>query len=234
MSSRKSIWFHLGHALERTRPSAPAASKAVEGLAERRRVPLERPKPEAGRKTSRTAAEGDRPPLPTTDELMAAGVALVVDRVLGSWGKGREPGISGLLRAAGAGATAALLVDLVRPLLQGDPRLPTLDRDTAQRLIAGAGQGLVYGALIEPRLPGHALVKGALYGSVEYAADPMGGLPGLLGSRTPVRSLPVLGDVLDGLDRHDRAYLEHLAFGIALALLYEPSSSSNGIRPEGE
>ena len=40
--------------------------------------------------------------------------------------------------------------------------------------------------------------------------------------------------LVDGVDAHDRAYLEHLIFGIALALIYESRPSSNGIRFDEE
>lgn len=220
MSPRQSIWFRLGHALERARPGGAAAGKTVAGLAERRteRAPSKR--------KDATRA------LPSTDELIDAGIAVAVDGLLGAWGRRRRPGFSGLVRAGAAGAGAALLVDLLRPLLRGNAELPVIDRQTADHLIAGVGQGLVYGAVVEPRVPGPALVKGALYGSVEYAADPVGGLSHLLGSHTPQGRLPVVGEILEGVDGHDRAYLEHVVFGIALALLYELSRSSNGILPD--
>ena len=224
MAPRKSIWFHIGSAYERARQGAPAARTAVAGLADRR---VDRPKAGDAEKPS-----ASRPPLPATDDLMAAGVAMIVDRALGGWGKRKEPGFAGLIRAGAAGAAAALLVDLVRPLLHADADLPVLDRETADRLLAGVGQGLVYGAIVEPRMPGPALVKGALFGSVEYAAEPLGGLTGLLGPHTPQGRLPVIGDVVASLDPLDRVYLEHLIFGIALALLYESKPSSNGIRPD--
>lgn len=165
---------------------------------------------------------------------MAAGVTLVVDRALAAWSGRSAPGFVRLLRAAAAGAAAALLVDLVRPLLHDDDGLPELDRDTVGHLLAGIGEGLVYGGVVEPRVPGPALLKGALYGSVEYAVHPLGGLSGILGSHAPQRKVPFLGAVFDELDGSDRAYLEHLVFGIALALLYESSSSSNGIRPDDD
>jgi hypothetical protein len=173
-----------------------------------------------------------RPALPSADDLMATGVAMIVDRALGGWGKRREPGLSGLLRAAAAGAAAALLVDLVRPIIHADADLPLLDHDTAGRLLSGVAQGLVYGSIVEPRVPGPALVKGALFGSAEYAAEPIGGLSGLLGPHTPQGRLPVIGEVVANLDPLDRVYLEHLVFGIALALIYESKPSSSGIRPD--
>ncbi len=226
MASHDSIWFRLGHAIERARTGAPGAGKAVVGLSHLWA------KREPGRSVERS--EGPRSALPSADDLMTAGVALIVDRVLGGWGRRVDPSFSKLVRAGAAGAAAALVVDLVRPLLQGNPELPVLDRRTVDRLIAGIGQGLVYGAVVEPRLPGPALVKGALFGSVEYAADPIGGLSGLLGSHTPQNRLPVIGDLLEELDSHDRAYLEHVVFGIALAVIYESNPSNNGIRPEEE
>lgn len=220
MSSDKSIWFRLGHALERARHSAPSAHGSLEGLSER-----------AGADHG-TAVRA--PKVPSSDELMAAGVALVVDRVLGGWGKRSSPGLTALLRAAVAGVAAALLAELVRPLLRDEGGLPGLDRDTAGHLLAGLGQGLVYGGVVEPRVPGPALLKGAVYGSVEYAVHPFGGLSGILGRHAPQRRVPFVGAVFDDLDGSDRAYLEHLVFGIALALIYESSASSNGMRPDDE
>lgn len=175
-----------------------------------------------------------RQPIPSADELMSAGVAVVVDRVLAGWSGRKAPSFSKLLRAAAAGATAAVLVDLLRPLLAEEGAFPGLDRETADRVLAGVGQGLVYGSIVEPRVPGPALIKGALYGSAEYATEPVGGLHGLLGAHVPQNRLPIVGDVFDVVAPHDRAFLEHLVFGITLALLYESSSSSNGIRPEEE
>lgn len=216
MSSKKNIWYHLGHALERSR-HVPARDGTLSGLAERVRKRDEAP-------VIRDDSEGS-----PADELIGAGVAVVVDRLLTSWTGRRSPGFSRLLRAGAAGATAAVLVDLLRPLLSGE-RMPDFDHEMTERILSGVGQGLVYGAIVEPRLPGPSLLKGAVYGSVEYAADPIGGLTGLLGSHAPQGRLPFVGDMLEGAEAHERAYLEHLVFGIALAILYESSPSSSGIR----
>lgn len=225
MAPKRSIWFHLGHAFEKARLGAPP-TRSVTGLAGRGRSERGAARRDHGTVEARAA-------IPSADDLMAAGVAMLVDRALAGWGKRSEPGFTRLARAGMAGAAAALVVDLVRPLLNGRAEMPVIDRETASRLVAGVGQGLVYASIVEPRVPGPAAIKGALYGSAEYAMDPMGGLAGLLGSHTPHGRLPVIGAVVDGLDRHDRAYLEHVVFGIALALIYESSVSSNGIRPEG-
>jgi len=222
MAGKNSIWYHIGHALERARHTEPAR-RAVPGLAERKRTP------------DRAAKRSDDAlAIPAADELMAAGAAVVVDRVLATWSGRKAPGLTRLIRAGAAGAAAALLVDLVRPLVTGARGRRILDEGTIDRMLAGAGQGLVYGSIVEPRLPGHAIVKGAAYGSAEYWADPVGGLSGLLGGHAPQRHLPVIGDIMESLEDHERAYLEHLVFGIALALLYESRSSSNGILPDDE
>lgn len=220
MASEKNVWYRIGHALERARHAAPSPKDVVP--------------------TTSEDEDGDdgkvvpRPEIPSSDELIAAGVALLVDRTLDGWGRSSEPGIGGLVRAAAAGAVAALLADLVRPLLRDDAALPGVDRETAGRMLAGLSEGLIYGGVVEPRVPGPALFKGALFGSVAYAVHPFGGLSTLLGSHTPQRKIPFLGHLLDDLDEDDRAYLEHLVFGIALALIYESSPSSKGIRPDDE
>lgn len=219
MASDKSIWYQLGHALERARQTAPAPRDVV--------TTGDDDEPDE-------ALQIPRPDIPSSEDLMTAGIALVVDKALEGWTGRRQPGLTLLLRAAAAGAAAALLTDLVRPLLRADAELPGMDPDTAGRILAGLGQGLVYGGIVEPRVPGPALFKGALYGSLEYAVHPMGGLTGVLGPHTPQRKIPFVGDLLDGLDGADRAYLEHLVFGIALALIYESSPSSSGMRPDDE
>ncbi len=225
MASDESIWYRIGHAVERARQSAPPRQPGSS-----RRADAADP---SGGDGSRGAL-ARRPHVPSSDELMSAGIALVVDKALGGRGRRSSPGVTGLLRAAAAGAVAALLADLVRPLLRDDADLPGIDRDTAEHMLAGLGQGLIYGGVVEPRVPGPALVKGALFGSLEYAVHPLGGLSGLLGPHTPQRRIPFFGDILSDLGGEDRAYLEHLVFGIALALIYESSPSSNGIRSDEE
>ena len=224
MASKDNIWFQIGHAIERARHGVPAKSTSVASLRDRL----------AEREDQRTTKRRAQPPIPTPDDLMAAGIGMLVDRVLGSWGRRQDPGFTRLLKAAASGVAAALIVDLVRPLLQGDTRLPVLDRQTADRMIAGAGQGLVYGAVVEPRVPGPPVAKGVLFGSVEYLADPLGGVGELLGRHAPQNRLPVVGDVLNRLEDHEQQWLEHVAFGIALAVIYGSSDSSKGIVGDDE
>lgn len=219
MPPKQSLWFRLGYALERAREGPPAAGRSLRGLAEQQTKPLK--------------AEGESgpgPAWPSIDSIVASGASAAVAKVLNGWKPQRKASTLRLLRAGAAGAAAALLVDMLRPLIRGEPGVGPLDKEAVDRLIAGIGQGLVYGAVVEPRIPGPTLVKGALYGTAEYAVDPVGGLSRLLGPHAPQHRLPVIGHLLEDLDPHDRAYAEHMVFGVALALLYGSSPSSNGIR----
>ena len=224
MASEQSLWCRIGYALERAKHPAPAASKLT-GLAERARRPEARRGDEAGEEQSAGLSK---------DDLLTAGLVLAAGKLLDAWRPRHGARLSTLLRSAVAGAGAALLLDLVRPLLAGRPSVGALDAKTGERLLAGAGQGLLYGSVVAPRLPGPALLKGALFGSAEFAADPAGGLSHVLGTHAPYRRLPVLRSLFDDLDEHERTYLEHLTFGIALALLYGPDPSGNGVPVEDD
>ena len=158
---------------------------------------------------------------------------MVADRVLQNWEQRTEPDFKKLLRAAVSGATASLIVDLLRPIVQGEPCVPVLDLETADRMIAGAGQGLVYGSVVEPRVPGPPIAKGVLFGAVEYLAKPLGGVSEFLGKHAPQSRLPILSQVLQKLEDHERLWIEHVAFGVALALIYQSKDSKSGILSEG-
>jgi len=217
MASQEDLWFRLGYALERARHPTPPSGKKLAGLAERA--------------SARRRDDDGRAGL-STDDLVSAGIALAAGKLLDRWRPRREARFSTLLRAALAGAGAALILDLVRPLLGG--RRSGLDAETAGRLLVGAAQGLFYGAVVEPRVPGAPILKGALFGSAEFAADPAGGLTHLIGAHAPHARLPLVGSLLEDLDTHERTYLEHVTFGIALAVLYGSSPSSNGIFAEDD
>lgn len=220
MPSDQSFWYRLGFALERARPgpAKPPAKRGGKGA--RMLESLEE------RKRRATAK-----PRPVSDDLLAAGAAAVAAKALDAWKPRGKAGPVRLLKAGLSGAGAALLVDLVRPLLRGNAEIPELTRSTVDHLLAGAAQGMLYAGIVEPRVPGPPLLKGALYGSTEYVADPAGGLTRLLGMRGPLRRIPVLAHLIEDLDPHDRVYLEHVTFGIALALLYGSSRRSSGIAP---
>ena len=215
MVSEEGFWYRVGYALERgRRPSAPREWKRLAGLAER----ASRVHP------TNNSREGF-----AVEQLVSVGIAAVAGRLLDVWLPKRKTGLKSLAWGGASGAAAALLVDAVRPFLRGEPEHPVFDRDTADRILLGLGQGLLYGALIEPRVPGPSILKGVLFGSAEYAADAVGGLGRILGAHAPQRRLPFVGRILEEIDQHDRVYLEHLAVGIALAILYGSNASSNGI-----
>jgi len=98
--------------------------------------------------------------------------------------------------------------------------MPEVDRETGARILAGVGQGLLYGAVVEPRLPGPAVVKGVTFGLAQYLAHPAGGLTHLLGAHTPQGRLPIVADLLGEVEAGDRDYVEDLVFAVALAVLY--------------
>lgn len=218
MSSDPSIWYRVGYALERARAHQPSSEEEAA------------PQSKRGRSRSAKVAE---PAWPSADDLIASGVAALAGRLLGAWRPTRKVTFSRLLRAGAAGAGAALLLDMLKPLISGRAELPVFDREMGSRLLAGAGQGLLYGSVVEPRVPGPAVVKGVVFALAEYMADPAGGLTHLLGSHTPQGRLPVVAGLLEELEPHDREYLEHLAFGVALAVLCGASPSRNGA-PEGD
>lgn len=164
---------------------------------------------------------------PTVDDVVASGVTALAARALSAWRPARRVTLGSLLRAGLAGAGAALLVDLARPLLTGRAEFPDLGKETGSRMLAGASQGLLYGAVVEPRVPGPPVLKGAVFALAEYIAHPAGGLSRVLGSQMPHRRLPGVADLLDGLEPHEQEYVEHLAFGVALAIL---SGSSPHVR----
>jgi hypothetical protein len=130
------------------------------------------------------------------------------------------PGVLGLLRAGAGGAGAALLRELLDPLIRGEGGRPQLRAVASETLLAGAARGLVYAAMIEPRLPGPHALQGVLYGSLEYAVSPWGGLDALLGERAPHRRIPLVSGLFVDYALGEDSYLDHLAFGVALALLY--------------
>lgn len=217
MPSKKSFWYRLGFALERARDVPSGGKRKLETLKKRM--------PKAPERRRSHPADW-----PSADELVASGVVALVAKTLDAWRPRKKTGAIHFLKAGVAGVGAAIVLELVRPLLRGEAQLPVLDGATVDRLLVGAGQGVLYGAVVEPRIPGPRLAKGALYGSAEYAVDAAGGLAKLLGPHAPLKRIPVVGHLLEDLDPHDRAYLEHVVFGVTLAMLYRSSPSSNGIR----
>jgi hypothetical protein len=127
------------------------------------------------------------------------------------------------------GAGAAVIVELARPLLRGERSLPELDEGTFDRVLEGIAQALAYAAVVEPRLGGPGVLRGAAYGAAEYAALPLGGLARVFGRATPQGRIPIAGRLLEGLGDADRSFLEHLAFGAVMGALYGTDDENSGI-----
>lgn len=222
MSSEDQFWHRIGYAIERAKGRPAEANSALAGLAARMGIAA----------PGKTAARRSPFPLPDTDQLLAVGLTALAGRVLAAWKPRHDTGVFDLLRAGLAGAGAALLVELARPLLTADRDLPAIDEETFNRVLAGVAQGLVYGAVVEPRLFGPGVLRGALYGTAEYAVVPLGGLAKVFGKATPQGRIPAIGRVLDHVDARERAFLEHMAFGVVIGALYGVQRDKRGIRVE--
>lgn len=227
--ARDSVWYRIGYAFESARhgiAGAAARSRRLPSPDEiRERLGSRRPDAarDAARDSAGTAPGSDRPSgAETAVEVLLAGAAgSLLIRLLNLWpGRGRS-GPLAWARGAAAGAGATLVAELLRPVLTGRGGLPVLDDELADAVLAGAGRGLVYAAVLEPRLPGPRPLRGAAYGALEYAVSPWGGLGELLGPANPVRKIPVVGPLLEEGDGDaDASLTELVAFGVALALIY--------------
>ena len=219
MASEQSFWFRVGYILER---AINPTTTVGEGFST--------PRVKSQKKTTSDAPQ-QSVKWPPQDEVLPTVLLAAASKMMEIWRPQREARLTQLVRAGASGAAAALLLDLLKPILNADHAHPLLDKATGNRMLAGVSQGLLYGTLVAPYLPGPPLLKGVLFGCAEYAAIPSGGLSQLLGSHSP-KGNPVLESFFETVDRPNRAYVEHLIFGVALALVYESSPSSNGILTE--
>ncbi len=208
MPHKKNLWYQLGHALETARTRLPAQTEN-KGF-----------KPSAkGRQPSAVEGMSLDVSHKVLDALLTVGAGSLLTRALSLWPTRKGPGLFRLFRGGAAGAAAAVLAELARPVLTGRKATAALEEDLTDILLTGAGRGLLYAALVEPRTPGPPILQGAAYGSLEYALTPWGGLGELAGSEAPQGKIPALSVLLK--DRGANEHLvEHVAFGIALALLY--------------
>ena len=205
------LWYQLGYALERARrePTGDRIRDLGRKLAAFRR---EDQGPTAPSRNGEEKTEDQ-----AADWLVATVSGGVVAAALRGWRPRAQPGVALVARATAAGAAAAVVLELGRELLRGerDWDVETL----TDRLLSGAARGLVFGAVAEPRLPGPPLLRGAAWGTAEFLLTPLGGLGRLLGRHTPYGRIPAVQTVLGGTESGDDGFVEHLVFGIALALL---------------
>ncbi len=199
MQKNEDLWYRLGYALETARARLPAVKGVV-----KERLPL--PLDDASHKL--------------LDAFLTVGAGTFLTRILSVWPGRRRPGLLGLVRAGAAGAAAAFLAEMLRPILTAEEQQGSLEEEITDILLSGAGRGLLYAAIVEPRIPGPPALRGSAYGALEYALTPWGGLEELAGKAAPQRKIPVLSVLLQGRGG-DEPFLTHLAFGILLALLYE-------------
>ena len=233
----KSIWYHVGYALESARLGARSAqgvrsAQEVRSAGKGRsagKVRSAKKGPPAGK--GRSAER--RPVSSTVDQLIATGTGMLGDRLV-SIVAGRRPGGLRLTRAAVAGAGAALALSLFRNGKNGKPGVEQSPYDPTAELLTGAARGMLYGAVLEPRLPGSPLLRGATFGVMEYMTSPFGGLDGILGASGPHRTMPIvaalLGPRVFGAGSGAGSMADHVAFGVTLGLLYGEGSARRGSR----
>ncbi len=193
--SRKAdpIWQTLGHSLD---AALDTLSGTLESLSSR------------------------RPSRPVSGALTAVSSALLAKGAK-RWAESRRPRVTRLLRGAAAGAGAAGLLLAVRILLAGrTEEYERPARELTDELLAGAGRGVIYAALLDPYLPGPPLIRGALTGTADYLTAPWGGIFSPLQNLSPAGKLPVISILLETGDAEDDPYLAFLLHGAALGLLY--------------
>ena len=220
MPSKQSFWFHIGYTLEQLRSISTETAEKVR-ISEDTTSDRTQNAPEDIRATWSSLLEG----IPTTDILGAISTLM----------KHRKPShmttLGNLAKAGASGALSALIASFLNPKTRESTDL-ALDRETRDRLLSGIRRGLLYSAISEPKVPGPIVLKGALYGTIEYAAKPVGGLSQLISTHKSPYPFSALENLLEGLESHDHSYMEHVVFGVLLALLYGSSASSNRILEE--
>lgn len=202
MKKKDDVWYRLGYALETARNRVPAPAE----VAKLTKAPRKRPADDVSNKV--------------LDAVLAVGAGSVLTRTLSLWPGRRRPGLFRLFRAGAAGAAAGFLAELIRPVLVGEKSQVALEEELTDILLSGAGRGMLYAAVVEPRIPGPSALQGAVYAALEYALYPWGGLEALAGNQAPHKKVPVLSVLFRGR-REEELFLQHLAFGLALALLYD-------------
>ena len=206
--SSKNLWYQLGYALETAR--------------QRVSVP---------RKVSAEADDGHAPSsTPVRNRPLAGGGAAVAHRLVAGLADSR-PGTLRTAQAALAGAGATFLLSLLR----ADPDPSSVQKkgigpDPVTELLKGAGRGICYGSLLELRLPGPPMFRGAAYGVIEYVTVPLGGLDGILGAASPQSITSLLALLSTPEEVPTGSLADHVAFGAAFGLFYGEGGERRGRR----
>jgi hypothetical protein len=150
----------------------------------------------------------------------------VIASLVTKWSKSRRSSSRALAKGAIAGAGvagAALLVRtfVSRPVRGGESETAArpVTGEVIDELLAGAGRGLIYAALLAPHLPGSPLLRGALAGTADYLMAPLGGLFSRLQAFSPIRRVPVISILLETGDAEDDPYLVFLIQGMLMGLI---------------
>jgi hypothetical protein len=223
MQNKEDLWYRIGYALEVARQRLPTAPAAASEALKKVKVPgkADEAKGRLGKALAKAQTrQMDDASSKVLDAFLTVGAGTVLTRLLSIWPGRKRPGLFRLLKAGAAGAAASFLAELARPAISGTPPETDLEEEFTDLLLSGAGRGLLYAAIVEPRVPGHPILRGTTYSALEYALTPWGGLEGLTGTAAPHRKIPVLSVLLQNRGEEEQ-FLEHLAFGIALALLYD-------------
>ena len=232
------LWYRIGFAVERARKGADddRSASALERLRDRLGLMAagaagkEPPETEGKQATERT---GKDLALPSSDAIMLAAYPSLGVSLLKAWRPRHRPGLVDLVRGGASGAAAALLAEVLRPVVVGELTEEEAEDDALVRsVLAGVGEGLVYAAAIEPRLPGPASMRGAALGTASYLLAPLGGLARILRPLSPHRRMPVVGALVEDDRAQTRPFLEALLLGITLAILYG-TADSRGITDDG-
>jgi hypothetical protein len=164
--------------------------------------------------------KGDSPTGEPWEAVIAAGGTALVGKLLEMLPRRRKFGPTRLVRAAAAGAGAALVRELLRPMTSGEQPATTFVERARAAALSGSARGLLYGALVDPRIPGPPLIRGAAYGAIEHLVSPLGGLTALAGPAAPHRRLPFLAQLYDEMEPEEQTLMDHVLFGVAMAALY--------------
>ena len=215
-----SFWHGLGRGIESTISALPVTS--TRSLLGRSRTRRQTGSPDE------VGESGNVRPGALLRAISAFGVSIAR-----RWSRTHRPSPRALARGAIAGAGAAGIVLLYRMLMAprtkgigdvGPEEAEASTDEIADELLAGAGRGLIYAALLDPYLPGPPILRGAMIGAADYLTAPLGGLFSRLQEFSPIRRVPVISILLETGDAEDDPFLLFLLHGALLGLIYGDGS----------
>jgi hypothetical protein len=180
----------------------------------------------------RPAAELDEEEEEEDEEEGDTSVGAVIGASAGAWliAKLLSPRPVSWPRALAAGLTGTALAEIVGTFERrlGAGKQPLEDLDAAEmltRYVAGVGAAAVYGSLFYPRIPGTPLMRGLIFGAVEAAAAPAGGVIAFIRRIAPHQ--PGLLENLATSAVPGGTPATSLAYGLGLGLLYRPEDDDD-------